>query len=103
MTGFEINIPEDCIIVSKQAIKEMIDDLNVAIWIDFAELESMTGISRKKLDTILKRYREELDVFNGGPVKYPDGGRWSIEKEGIQQWLKENHSRIWSDDQKQNI
>lgn len=91
------------ILIRKEDINNLLKQTDNRVWIDFNSLEKMTGLSRSKLDTILKRYREELDVYNGGPVKYPDGGRWSIEKEGIQKWLKENHSRIWSDDQRINI
>ena len=55
----------------------------------------MTGLKREKLDTILKYYRDELDVKNGGPVKFPDGGRWNFNKRKMKKWLEANHARIW--------
>lgn len=88
----------DYVLVKRDELDKIIAQSDKSVWVDFAKLEEMTGISRKKLDTILRRYREELDIKNGGPVKFPDGGRWSIEKDGMQKWLKENHSRVWSDD-----
>jgi len=69
-----------------------------AVWISFSDLMELTGLGRDKLDTILKRYREELDVYKGGPVKFPDGGKWSIELDGMKKWLKQNHARIWRED-----
>lgn len=98
MTDPVASLLTDYVLVKRDELDKIIAQTDKSIWVDFYKLEEMTGLSRSKLDTIMKRYREELDVFHGGPVKYPDGGRWSIEKEGMQKWLKENHSRIWSDD-----
>lgn len=92
------SILNDYVLVKKDEVDRLLNQADNSVWCDFSALEEMTGLSRSKLDTILKRYREELDVMHGGPVKYPDGGRWSIEKDGMKKWLKDNHSRIWADD-----
>lgn len=92
------SILNDYVLVKKEEIDRLLNQVDNSIWVDFSALEEMTGLSRSKLDTIMKRYRDELDVLHGGPVKYPDGGRWSIEKDGMKEWLKDNHSRIWADD-----
>lgn len=106
LSTVEINTTEtlttllnDYVLVKKVDLEQLIlqSNSNMA-WVDFNTVEKMTGLSRSKLDTIMKRYRHELDIEYNGPVKYPDGGRWSFEREGILSWLKENHSRIWKDD-----
>lgn len=94
----KVTIPEDYVLFKKEELNKLIEKADERVWISFYDLETITGLGRNKLDTILKRYRAELDISNGGPVKYPDGGRWSIEKDGMKKWLKDNHSRIWSDD-----
>lgn len=92
------SILNDYVLVKKEDVDRLLKQVDNSIWVDFSALEEMTGLSRSKLDTILKRYRDELDVMHGGPVKYPDGGRWSINKDEMKTWLKDNHSRVWADD-----
>jgi len=94
MTPETIQTPEYVILTADEYEKLK----NQPVWITFSDLMDMTGLKRDKLDTILKRYRDELDVYNGGSVKFPDGGKWSIEREGMKKWLKENHARIWRED-----
>jgi len=94
----KVNIPDEYVLFKRDDLEELQDKIDERVWIGFNDLKSLTGLERNKLDTILKRYRNELDVYKGGPVKYPDGGKWSFEKDGIRQWLKDNHSRIWKED-----
>lgn len=98
MQQIVVNLPENVVILTKEEHQELLDSLDERVWISFLDLMSMTDLKREKLDTILKKYRDELDVYNGGPVKFPDGGKYSIEKEGIKKWLKDNHARIWKED-----
>lgn len=93
------SILNDYVLVNKVDLEKLMNQTNNSVWVDFSYVEEMTGLKRNKLDTILKRYRDDLDIAYGGPVKYPDGGRWSIEKEGMKKWLRENHSRIWLEDE----
>lgn len=96
-SGDHLN-PKEYVIKEKDEYQQLIDNLDDTVWISFNDLMEYTNLGREKLDTLLKRYREELDIMNNGPVKFPDGGKWSFEKEGIRKWLKENHSRVWKDD-----
>lgn len=98
----EVKIPDEYVIIKQIELEELQQKNDERVWIGFKDLEKLTDLGRDKLDTILKRYRDELDVYNGGPVKYPDGGRWNFEKDGIRKWLKDNHSRIWIENQALN-
>lgn len=91
------SVPESIVILTKEEHKILLEKIDDRVWINFNDLTNLTGLKRDKLDHILRRYSDELDVLNGGPVKFPNGGKWSFEKEGIRKWLKENHSRIWSE------
>lgn len=98
MQQIMFNVPDNIVILSKEEHESLLEKIDDRVWINFNDLSKWTGLKRDKLDSILKRYRDELDVINGGPVKFPDGGKWSFEKEGIRKWLKDNHSRVWSED-----
>lgn len=98
MQQIQFDVPDNIVILSKEEHQKLLDSRDERVWIEFSDLTVLTGLKRIKLDTILKRYRDELDVQHGGPVKYPDGGKWSFEKDGIRKWLKENHARIWLED-----
>lgn len=98
MQKLEVTIPDSYVIITREEHQSLLDSQDERVWIGLKDLMEMVNLSRDKLTDILYRYREELDVYEGGPVKYPDGGKWSFEKEGSKKWLKENHSRIWSDD-----
>lgn len=94
----KVAIPDEFVLLRQDELDALKERADERVWIGFKDLEMLTGLKRDKLDMILKRYRDELDVYKGGPVKYPDGGKWSFEKDGIRQWLKDNHSRIWKED-----
>lgn len=100
MQQIMIDVPDSIVILTKEEHSKLLDKIDDRLWISFQDLSDWTGLKRDKLDTILKRYRDELDVMNGGPAKYPDGGKWSFEKEGIRKWFKENHARIWAEDER---
>lgn len=98
MQQIQFDVPDNIVILSKEEHERLLERLDERVWISFEDLSCWTGLKRNKLDSILKRYRNELDVNVGGPVKYPDGGKWSFEKDGIRNWLKENHARVWNED-----
>lgn len=98
MSQLTVTIPNDYVLLHKDELNEYLQKIDERVWISFSDLQDLTGIKRTKLDEILTRYREELDLKNGGPVKYPDGGKYSINKKPMQKWLEENHRRVWMDD-----
>lgn len=98
MSQLTVTIPNDYVLLHKDELNEYLQKIDERVWISFSDLEDLTGIKRTKLDEILTRYRDELDLKNGGPVKYPDGGKYSINKKPMQKWLEENHRRVWMDD-----
>lgn len=98
MTQLTVTIPSEYVVITKGEYAELKDKSDERIWIGFKDLQDLTGLKRTKLDDILTRYRDELDIKNGGPVKYPDGGKWNFNKRPTLEWLEINHGRIWSDD-----
>lgn len=98
MSQLTVTIPNDYVLLHKDELNEYLQKIDERVWISFSDLQDLTGIKRTKLDEILTRYRDELDLKNGGPVKYPDGGKYSINKKPMQKWLEENHRRVWMDD-----
>lgn len=98
MAQLIVNIPESYVVLTKEEFKELQEKQDERVWITFTALQEITGLKRTKLDEILTRYRDELDLKNGGPVKYADGGKYSINKIPIQKWLEKNHTRVWMDD-----
>lgn len=98
MTQLTVSIPSEYVLITREEYKELQSKSDERIWIGFKELQDLTGLKRTKLDDILTRYRDELDIKNGGSVKYPDGGKWNFNKRATLKWLEDNHSRIWSED-----
>lgn len=98
MTQLMIELPSEYVVLTRDEYQELKEKSDERIWVGLKELEELTGLKRNKLDDILTRYRDELDIKNGGPVKYPDGGKWNFNKRATLKWLENNHSRIWSDD-----
>lgn len=94
-------IPPDYVLIKKADLQEILDQNDDRVWIGFADVEELTGLRRNKLDDILKRYRDEIDVFKGGFVKFPDGGKWSFNKAATLKWLEDNHTRIWQEERRQ--
>lgn len=98
MTQITVSIPSEYVVLTRDEFKKLEEAADDRVWIDFKTLQDLTGIKRTKLDEILTRYREELDVEHDGPVKYADGGRWNFNKKPLLKWLQENYQRIWMDD-----
>ncbi|TLQ08508.1 DUF771 domain-containing protein [Marinilactibacillus psychrotolerans] len=98
MTQLTITIPEAYVVLTKEEFKELKDKQDERVWITFTDLQEIAGLKRTKLDEVLTHYRDELDLKNGGPVKYADGGKYSINKKPMQKWLEENHTRVWMND-----
>lgn len=94
----KVVIPPEFILITKVELDELKDQVDERVWVGFSDIEKLTGLKRNKLDDILKRYRDEIDVFKGGFVKFPDGGKWSFNKAATLKWLKDNHTRIWQED-----
>lgn len=98
MQTLQVTIPPDIVILTKKEHENLLNQIDERVWIGLSDLMELTNVKRDKLTKMLERYRDELDIDNGGPVKYPDGGHWNFEKDGILKWLKENHARCWRDD-----
>lgn len=98
MQTVQVIIPPDMVIRTREEDEKILSQIDQRVWIGLTDLMQLTNVKRDKLTKILERYRKELDIENGGPVKYPNGGHWNFEKEGILKWLKENHARVWRDE-----
>lgn len=98
MNQLTVTIPSEYVILTREEHKQLLDDVDSRVWVSFKELQELTGLKRTKLDQILSRYRDELDLKNGGPVKFADGGKWNFNKKQTLKWLEENHKRIWMED-----
>lgn len=98
MQEIKVMIPPEFILITKVELEELKDQVDERVWVGFSDIEKLTGLKRNKLNDILYRYKDEIDVFAGGFVKFPEGGRWSFNKSATLNWLKENHARIWKED-----
>lgn len=98
MTQLTVTIPDDYVVLTREEHRALHEKSDERVWVDFKSLQELLGLKRTKLDEILTRYRDELDLKNGGPVKYADRGKWLFNKKPTLKWFEENYARVWMDD-----
>ncbi|MGM0124612.1 hypothetical protein IGI37_001990 [Enterococcus sp. AZ194] len=98
-TEIEFYLPPGTILVQKSEWDNLNDAIGRGEWKDFNWFKSKTGITKKEVldDMILKPFRDELDVENGGFVHYPDckGDPWKFLKLATENWLETNFNRVY--------
>lgn len=97
-----VTIPEDKVLIDKVELERLKEaEENEDIWWTMKDLEKR--INRRHVwikEKILypSKFREVLDVENGGFVYYPQtqGESWVFEATKMKEFLKENFSEIYS-------
>lgn len=93
----EINIPPDYVVIPQQEYLNLkTNDLVGKQW-SIGDLKEHTNRSTDWLkENILYPYRDELDVLNGGFVKYPEskGQPWRFGAKRMSEWLEENLKEV---------
>lgn len=93
----KVSIPEDFVLVKKVEYDELLSaDLTGQTW-NMSDLREATDRSTDWLkENILYPNRKELDIENGGFVKYPEnkGQRWRFGAKKMSQWLEENMQEV---------
>lgn len=93
----KIAIPEDYVLVKRIDFERQIkNDLTGIQW-SMADLESATGRKSNWLkENVLYVYRDELDINNGGFVRYPEksGSPWKFGAKRMKEWMEENLERV---------
>lgn len=93
----EVTIPEEYVLINKDELQQRLNaSLTGKIW-TMKDLEQQTKRSNDWLkEKILFPYRKELDVNNGGFVRYPEkqGSPWKFGAYKMSQWLEQNLDKI---------
>lgn len=93
----KVSIPEDYVLVKKIEWEQMLESQLAGKQWSMKDLEELTGRKTNWLkDNVLYPYREELDVDNGGFVRYPEvsGSPWKFGAAKMAQWLEENMGKV---------
>lgn len=98
--NLDIPIPEDQVVISKVELQELQSQSLKGVWWTMQDLENRVG--RKQVwikENILypTRYKEILDVENGGFVHYPKrkGQTWSFQATKMADFLDAHFNQIF--------
>lgn len=92
MQTLQVNIPvpADMVLIKRVDYEDMLTRVErEKIW-NMNDLEDITGRGQRWLkENILYVYRDELDLMQGGFVKYPEkqGEQWKFEARRMSDWL----------------
>lgn len=92
-----VSIPNDYVLIKRTDWEEAVNQKLTGKQWTMKELENHTNRSNKWLkENVLYPYRDELDIAQGGFVKYPSvtGQPWRFSALDMANWLEENKSRI---------
>lgn len=95
-----IPIPEDQVLISKIELEDLRSQQIAGVCWTMKDLEMRTGRKKEWLtDNVLyvPKFKEKLDVKNGGFVYYPKGkgSPWSFQARKMSQFLEDNFHLIW--------
>ena len=99
MQTLQVNIPvpSDMVLIKRVDYEEMLTKIDrEKIW-TMSDLEEITGRGRQWLkEKILYVYRDELDLMQGGFVRYPEnrGGQWKFEARQMSDWLDKHLKEV---------
>lgn len=94
MTQLTVTIPEEYVLITREEYNEL-QEKEKPVWWSMQDLINETGFKRNWLvENILynPKYIKQLKQF----VYYPDGGKWSFNREPMQCFLKDNFEDIFN-------
>ncbi|AJD91573.1 hypothetical protein JMA_22560 [Jeotgalibacillus malaysiensis] len=95
-----IEVPDHLVVIEKVELKRLQDQELKGLWWSLKDLEDRTSKKRNWLeDNILfsPKFREKIDVKNGGFVYYPQkkGEKWTFLASGAADFLEKHFSDIY--------
>ena len=95
-----IPIPEDQIMIRKADYEDLKSQQIAGVWWTMKDLEKRTGRAKEwLLENILyvPKFKEKLDVKNGGFVYYPKGkgSPWSFQARKMSKFLEDHFHLVW--------
>ncbi|QKS71939.1 DUF771 domain-containing protein [Paenalkalicoccus suaedae] len=95
-----IPVPEGQVMISKVELEELKSSSLEGLYWNMKDLEKRTGKSDPWIkENILypTKFRQELDIKNGGFVYYPVRGQtWSFQAKKMSKFLEDNFNRIFN-------
>lgn len=90
---FSIELPEGVELIATEDRDRLEADQQIT-W-DLNKASQVTGLTKSDLSTVLQKFKQQLDIDNGGCVFYPyNGGKFCIESLGFIQFIRNNFARI---------
>lgn len=93
----KVAIPEEYVLIRKVDWEKMLETKLTGKQWNMKDLEVHTGRKNNWLkENILYPYKDELDVNNGGFVRYPEisGSPWKFGAAKMTQWLEDNMRKV---------